>query len=271
LKFINNPWLLAVRGSISRYKLVSTVVPTDALVCSLFNTRGVCRNGSHVFCYERETLMPEFVQYSKRILPHIQLEDSVLFISWRLAFTLPKHIIDAIRERNISANTEEISPNETNATDQDKVKSAIDKFYHYDSLLDKLKPAGIDLSKNTYRAILSYSLFFDNKIKYDLYAFCIMTNHVHIVIKPLIKDADKHYSITEIMRTLKSTTAHKINTVRNSKGKVWMTESYDHIVKDEKELINILNYVINNPVKSGMIERWEDWEGTYLDKRFLAK
>jgi len=215
--------------------------------------------------------MPEFVQNTKRILPHKQLEDSVLFISWRLAFTLPKHIIDTIREKGIPASIDTNPNQETTAITQDEVKSMIDRFYHYDSLIDKLKPIGIDLSKHPCRTIICDSLFFDNKIKYDLYAFCIMPNHVHIVIKPLIKDTDNYYSITEIMKTLKSATAHKINAVRNSKGKVWMTESYDHIIRDEKELNNILNYVINNPVKSGMAERWEDWEGTYLDKRYLAE
>ncbi len=57
--------------------------------------------------------------------------------------------------------------------------------------------------------------------------------------------------------------------IQNKKGKIWQTESYDHVIRDEKELISIIDYVINNPVKSGLAEKWEEWMGTYICKRFI--
>ena len=43
-----------------------------------------------------------------------------------------------------------------------------------------------------------------------------------------------------------------------------MKESYDHLIRSEKELRNVVNYVINNPVKAGLTEQWEKWPHTFI-------
>ena len=49
----------------------------------------------------------------------------------------------------------------------------------------------------------------------------------------------------------------------------WQHESYDHVVRDENELGRIVEYVLNNPVKVGFCENWEDWKYSYCNfKRF---
>ena len=47
-------------------------------------------------------------------------------------------------------------------------------------------------------------------------------------------------------------------------GKFWQKESFDHYVRDKKEFWRILNYILNNPVKAGLVEKWEDYPFTYL-------
>jgi REP element-mobilizing transposase RayT len=46
-------------------------------------------------------------------------------------------------------------------------------------------------------------------------------------------------------------------------GAFWLHESYDHYVRDEKELSRIITYVLNNPVKAGLIKRWQEWQWSY--------
>jgi REP element-mobilizing transposase RayT len=65
------------------------------------------------------------------------------------------------------------------------------------------------------------------------------------------------------MHSLKRRTATESNRVLQRRGQFWHRESYDHIVRDEKELNRIRNYVLNNPVKAGLVERWQDWPWTY--------
>ncbi len=50
----------------------------------------------------------------------------------------------------------------------------------------------------------------------------------------------------------------------NRNGALWQSESYDHIVRNGKEYSRIINYILLNPVKAGLVENWQDWELTFL-------
>ena len=43
-------------------------------------------------------------------------------------------------------------------------------------------------------------------------------------------------------------------------GVFWQDESYDHIVRDQAELERTIKYVLNNPVKAGLVDDWEKWK-----------
>ena len=42
-------------------------------------------------------------------------------------------------------------------------------------------------------------------------------------------------------------------------GQFWQHESYDHVVRDEAELLRIRRYVLNNPVRAGLVQQWDEW------------
>ena len=102
----------------------------------------------------------------------------------------------------------------------------------------------------------------DEKV-YDLLAYCIMPNHIHIVFGPL-PDADDHYpSVTTIMQSLKAYTARQANKLLDRQGQFWQRESYDHWVRNSDELRRAVRYVIDNPVKAKLVDHWQDWPWTY--------
>lgn len=39
--------------------------------------------------------------------------------------------------------------------------------------------------------------------------------------------------------------------------------SHDHMIRDNEEYIRIINYVLENPVKVGLISQWDPWQWTY--------
>lgn len=65
------------------------------------------------------------------------------------------------------------------------------------------------------------------------------------------------------MQSLKGYTAHEANRTLNRKGQFWEAESYDHIVRDEAEFARIINYVVNNPVKAGLVNDWREWKWSW--------
>lgn len=66
------------------------------------------------------------------------------------------------------------------------------------------------------------------------------------------------------MQSIKRFTALEINKIKMQTGSIWQPESYDHIISREDELYNTIHYVINNPVKAGLVDNWEDWKFTFL-------
>lgn len=99
----------------------------------------------------------------------------------------------------------------------------------------------------------------------NVLAFCLMANHVHLVVQ-LPENAD--FSAARMMQRLKGRTALHANKLLNCTGQdFWRKESYDHVVRDSREQERIIAYVLNNPVKAGLVEEWTQWPYTYLAVR----
>ena len=90
-----------------------------------------------------------------------------------------------------------------------------------------------------------------------------MDDHVHIVINPTD-------TLSKIMHSIKSFTAHEINKALNRTGKVWQDENYDRVLRNEEEFLEKLNYIANNPIKSNLAERHEDYKWLYI-KGWIGK
>ena len=65
------------------------------------------------------------------------------------------------------------------------------------------------------------------------------------------------------MQSLKGYTARKANQLLGRSGAFWHHESYDHCVRNSNEWRRIVNYVLNNPVKAGLVDEWEKWRWSY--------
>jgi putative transposase len=98
------------------------------------------------------------------------------------------------------------------------------------------------------RGIVSETIRYGNSTRYELYAFVVMDDHVHVAFRPLAgHETDK------IIHTWKSYSAHRLQRERGRLGGIWVTESWDRIMRDEDELIEKCTYILNNPQK-----RWPD-------------
>ena len=70
-------------------------------------------------------------------------------------------------------------------------------------------------------------------------------------------------SLYTLLQSLKARTAREANKILHQKGSFWQHESYDHVVRNGKELERIVNYVLYNPVRAGMVSSWEQWKWSY--------
>jgi len=115
-------------------------------------------------------------------------------------------------------------------------------------------------NENEQRIILSHIKEGDG-IFYNCYAVIVMPDHVHLLLRP-----NEKISLSRIMHGIKGVSAHKINLYRNTRGAIWQKESYDRIVRDEKEFDEKLNYMYNNPIKKGLTENSWNYIGWWYNE-----
>ncbi|MBN1453361.1 MAG: transposase [Anaerolineales bacterium] len=204
-----------------------------------------------------------YKKFYRRNLPHIQPEGATLFITFRLANSLPKEVVE-----RLLAEKEQAEENINRITDKVKREEQLQMehrrfFGKWDDALDSLACGENYLSNPQVADLIAESLFYRDDKVYSLEAFCIMPNHGHLVCIPL-EDADgKYYSLSKIMHSLKRYTARESNLILGRTGAFWQHENYDHFVRDPAELERIIKYVLNNPVKAGLVDDWTKWKWSY--------
>jgi putative transposase len=101
--------------------------------------------------------------------------------------------------------------------------------------------------------------FLGENINYSRLKFImgvVMPDHVHAIIKPLQRTSDIYWDLSDLMHSIKGFTAKQINKIENTYGqKVWQTEIFDRIIRDDREYDSIREYIAHNPVKAGLSER----------------
>lgn len=103
-------------------------------------------------------------------------------------------------------------------------------------------------------AVMATALSFFNLQRYQLAAWCVMPNHVHVVIQPL-----QPYELSDILQSWKSFSAKEANKILKRSGDFWQPESYDHLIRDASDYAHSVNYVLENPLKAGL-KNWK-WVG----------
>ncbi len=110
------------------------------------------------------------------------------------------------------------------------------------------------------RSIVLESCLHDNGTKFDLRVAVVMPDHVHMIFTPQINaQAMEVYSLADIMDAVKGASSHTINKVLGRKGRVWQTESFDHVLRSSESLDVKVQYLLENPVRQGLVGDWTDY------------
>ena len=117
--------------------------------------------------------------------------------------------------------------------------------YHRQKLFSNSKIADI---------VLAALFFLREKGYYRLYSFVIMPEHLHLIILPQNKK-----TVSQIMHSLKSYTAKKINSLLGRDGKIWQDGFYERIIRSENDLSEKANYIENNPLRKKLVEESEKY------------
>lgn len=97
------------------------------------------------------------------------------------------------------------------------------------------------------------------RLNCDVFTFCLMPDHLHFLASP----RQDGYSVLTFADQYKGkTTNHSWKL--GWKGKLWQPRYFDHIVRSEESLSAISEYILDNPVRKGLVATREDWRWSGL-------
>jgi putative transposase len=107
--------------------------------------------------------------------------------------------------------------------------------------------------ESDYRAYLGLIRETRSKAGVDIWAYCLMPNHVHLVAVPERED-----SLASMLRVTHHRHARRVNAAQGWSGHLWQERFYS-VVMDESHLLAAVRYTELNPVRAGLCDRVEDW------------
>lgn len=171
-------------------------------------------------------------------LPHWRQDGTTYFVTFRLADALPQEKLtqwNFEREEWMKAHPE--------PHDEATRKAYFELFpRRIQDWLDA-GSGSCALALPEARALVEDALrFFDGK-RYRLINFVVASNHVHVLVAPLAQ-----HTLSEILHSWKSFTAHKLLKLKSVSGRLksttfWQKESFDHIVRSPASLEKFRAYI----------------------------
>ena len=195
---------------------------------------------------------PDF--YTRK-LPHWQPSEETFFVTYRLAGSLPMPVIASLKDKYAK---EKHLPDNQSFERKEEIRE--DYFFAFENELDKNLNEPYWLKDEPIAHVAMDSLDFNDNKHYSLLTACIMSNHVHILIR-LLPNAP---ALNVILQNHKKFTAVQSNKLLSRSGSFWAEESFDTIIRHEKHFYHTIYYIINNPVKAGLVNNWWEWKWTYL-------
>ena len=217
--------------------------------------------------------------FRRRRLPHQDVEGHPVFITACLKGSLPASGLSRINRYREELESRPRPQNMTEPEWEHRKHALL--FGFVDRLLDNESPV-CHLKDERQAAIVHNALLHFADERYRLLAFVVMPSHHHWLFLP-----DEAWSLAEVTRaratgskqrtpreiishSIQSYTATMCNRVRGETGAYWQHETFDHWARDEAEMLRIIYYIENNPVKAGLAATAEEyrWSSARIRKEF---
>ena len=129
-----------------------------------------------------------------------------------------------------------------------------DEFHQrFTEKIDRWLDAGYGsciLARPDCKTIMESSLRHFDGERYELGEFIVMPNHVHAIVATI-----GDHQLSPILHSWKSFSAHKFNRILGSSGRIWLPESFDHIVRSAEHLAKFEAYIRNNANYLGSLQQ----------------
>jgi len=185
-------------------------------------------------------------------LPHWMQAGTITFITMRLADSIPRAVVkrwnqervEFLRQRGVHCHDWKIGRTRLSESD----RQDFNKRFHRmrEDELDQCHGQCQLRDPRAAKIVADSLIHFDND-RYLMGDFIIMPNHIHaLAVFP--DAAAMKVQCTSWMRY----TARSINQLNATKGVFWQGKPFDHLVRSNKQLAYLRDYIRKNPIKANL-------------------
>jgi len=159
-------------------------------------------------------------------------------ITFHLADSLPRHVLEMIARE-----TEALPGGQGKAESQRRLQAWLDSGY-----------GACHLRRSEIAAVVEAQLLARDAVDYRLIEWCVMPNHVHVLI-----EVEPASELWRVVKNWKGPTGLICNRLLGRSGEFWFREYHDRFMRDEAHYRNAVSYIRMNPVKAGLCNHPADW------------
>ncbi len=168
--------------------------------------------------------------YCRKYLPHLDTPEQIQSITFRLNDALPRQVVEHLKKDGENGLI-------TDLEKRTRIENYLDAGHGHCWLK---QPSIANLVENAF--------FHFDKQHYLLLAWCIMPNHIHVLIK-----TKTDHPLHKIIHSWKSYTAKEANKQLGCTGVFWQRDYYDRYIRNDRHFAAVCEYIENNSVKAGLV------------------
>ena len=92
-----------------------------------------------------------------------------------------------------------------------------------------------------------------DKFQCNIAAYCFMPDHLHIIVT----GTQHEVNIIRFVKEYKQKTGFWMS--KNKLGVSWQKSFFDHIIRKDEDLMAVIRYILDNPVRKGLVRDWRDY------------
>lgn len=113
--------------------------------------------------------------------------------------------------------------------------------------------APVFFEEGDYEAFLKAIGDLKSRRPFELYGYCFMPNHVHLLVRPL------ETPISRLMQSLLVSHTQRYHRCHHGGGHVWQGRFKSPVIQDDGHLLTVLRYIEANPLRARMVEAAGDY------------
>ncbi len=182
--------------------------------------------------------MEQSAWHTRRALPHYDPGSIPQFLTWRCADSVPKE-----KMTEILASTDHLDTHERSNRRMSELERVLDSGL-----------GTCPLRASAHGHLVQDFLQAHDAALYDLHAWVVMPNHVHVLLTPR-----PGKSLAYVVNRIKGATSRAINVARGASGTLWQEQYFDRFIRDQEHFRRVAEYIHGNPIKAGLCKGVLDW------------